>query len=64
MADQPEYWYCIKHSRVEGRDGGPNKDRLGPYPSEAEAARAIELAHEKSEAWDRDPEWNDEELED
>ncbi|WP_134767602.1 hypothetical protein [Nocardioides sp. 1609] len=62
--DAPEFWYCLKHSTVEGRDGCPNKDRLGPYASEAEAARAIETAHEKSEAWDRDPAWNDDELED
>ncbi len=42
----------------------PLFSRLGPYPTEAEAARAIETAHEKSEAWDRDSEWNDDELED
>ncbi len=64
MADKVEYWYCITHSRVEGRDGCPNKDRMGPYDTEAEAARALETAAEKTEAWDHDPKWNDDQLED
>ena len=42
--EAPEYWYCIKHSRVEGHDGCPNKDRLGPYDTEAEASRALQTA--------------------
>lgn len=63
-ADKPEYWYCIKHSRVEGKDGCPNKERLGPYATEAEASRALETAAERTEAWDRDSKWDDEQLED
>lgn len=60
MADEgTEYWYCIKHRRVETRDGCANRDRMGPYATEAEASRALESAREKSEAWDRDPQWND-----
>ncbi len=64
MADAAEFWYCIKHSRVEGRDGCPGKDRLGPYATEAEASRALETAAERTDAWDHDPAWNDEQLED
>ena len=64
MADQPEYWFCIKHNRVEGRDGCPNKERLGPYDTEAEAARALEIAAERTEAWDKESRWDAEELED
>ena len=62
--EAPEYWYCIKHSRVEGHDGCPNKGRLGPYDTEAEASRALQTAAERTEAWDHDPRWNDDELED
>jgi len=62
--EAPEYWYCIKHSRVEGHDGCPNKDRLGPYETQAEASRALETAAERTEAWDHDPRCNDDELED
>ncbi len=59
-----EYWYCVKHHRVEGEQGCPDKDRLGPYESEAEAARALEKTQERNEAWDNDPRWNDDVVED
>jgi hypothetical protein len=53
------YWYCVKHHAVEGPDGGPPIDRLGPYETEAEAERALEKAQERNDAWDNDPDWND-----
>ncbi|MBS42243.1 MAG: hypothetical protein CMH83_03505 [Nocardioides sp.] len=62
--DAPEFWFCLKHHRVEGRDGCPNKDRLGPYATQAEAARALESVEENNDAWDHDPRWNDDALED
>ena len=36
-----------------------NADRLGPYPSDAEAAWALEKVEERNETWDNDPDWND-----
>lgn len=59
MSSDADYWFCLKHHAVEGTLGCPNKDRLGPYPSEAEAAQALEKAAERTEAWDEDPDWND-----
>ena len=59
MSRDNEFWFCLKHHAVETNDGCPNKDRLGPYPTEAEAARALEKAAERNEAWDEDPAWND-----
>lgn len=59
MSSEGEFWFCLKHNAVEGTDGCPNKDRLGPYASEAEAARGLEHAAERTEAWDNDPDWND-----
>lgn len=56
---EPEYWYCLKHQRVEGRDGCRNKDRLGPYVTEEDAARALEIAAERTEAWDEESDWGD-----
>lgn len=53
------YWFCLKHHAVEGEEGCRAKDRLGPYDTEAEAARALETAAERTEAWDNDPDWND-----
>jgi hypothetical protein len=59
MSDS-EYWYCLKHHRVEGTEGEPNKDRLGPYATEEEASRALEKVQQRNESWDNDPDWNDE----
>ena len=53
------YWFCLKHHAVEGEEGCRAKDRLEPYDTEAEAARALETAAERTEAWDNDPDWND-----
>lgn len=59
-----EFWYCLKHHAVEGNVGCQYKDRLGPYASEADAARALEIAAERTDAWDNDPKWNDSQVED
>ena len=62
VSEPEEYWFCVKHHRVETQDNlCPSKHRLGPYPSEAEAARALEKTEERNEAWDNDPDWNDDE---
>ncbi len=55
-----EYWFCLTHHTVEGEEGCRNADRLGPYPSEAAAARALERVEERNEDWEHDPNWNDE----
>lgn len=54
------YYFCLKHHAVEGAEGCPASDRLGPYSSEAEAERALEKVQERNEEWDNDPNWNDE----
>ncbi len=54
-----EFWYCLKHRAVEGEEGCRNADRLGPYPTHAEAERALEHVAERNESWDNDPRWND-----
>jgi hypothetical protein len=53
------YYYCLRHHAVEGASGCSARHRLGPYPTEAEAARALEKVEERNEAWDNDPRWND-----
>lgn len=47
------YW-CLVHSKVEPEVACPNSERLGPFATEAEAAHAIELAHQRNEAFDGD----------
>ncbi|GAA2120134.1 hypothetical protein GCM10009759_68720 [Kitasatospora saccharophila] len=54
-----EWFYCIKHGKVEEGPECPAKDRLGPYPSREEAARALETAAERNQEWKDDPRWND-----
>ncbi len=57
----PEYWYCLKHHQVE-REGDHlcrAIDRMGPYETAADAERALEKAQQRNEAWDNDPDWND-----
>lgn len=59
MSDK--YYYCLNHKTVEGKDGCRAADRLGPYDSAEQAARAIEIAAERTAAWESDPDWNDDE---
>lgn len=54
-----QWWYCLVHQRVEGEEGCPNSERLGPFDTKEEAANALEIARERNEQWDRDEdEWN------
>ncbi|MCP2338567.1 hypothetical protein [Actinomadura rupiterrae] len=46
------WWFCLKHQRVEHGPGCPDKDRMGPYATEAQAANALEEARARNEAWD------------
>jgi hypothetical protein len=60
MSDVEEFWFCLKHHEVERPASGcPNKDRLGPYPTAEDAARALEKVQQRNEEWDNDPRWND-----
>jgi hypothetical protein len=43
------WYFCLKHNTVEDRDGCADRDRLGPYPTRDEAARAVESVREREE---------------
>jgi len=59
MSDE-QWYYCLKHGTVEGPGGCRAADRLGPYPDRETAARALEIARERTEANDRaDREWDE-----
>jgi hypothetical protein len=59
MSDQ-QWFYCLKHGTVESAEGCRAADRLGPYPDRETAARALEIAHERTAAADEaDREWNE-----
>lgn len=54
-----QWWYCLKHQRVEPEEGCPNAERLGPFETSDEAARALDIARERNEEWDRgEDEWD------
>jgi len=54
-----KWYWCLEHKAVEGPDGCAPSDRLGPYDTREEASRALEKVAERNEAWDNDPNWND-----
>jgi hypothetical protein len=54
-----EWYYNTKTGEVEPYSGAKSGDRLGPYKSAEEAARALEKVQERNEAWDNDPKWDD-----
>ena len=52
-SNSEQWWYCLKHNRVEGSDTAcAGKDLLGPYPTREEAARALERVQERNREWD------------
>ncbi len=54
-----QWWYNVSTGQVESDDERSlGADVLGPYASRQEAARALELARERTERWDaEDREW-------
>jgi hypothetical protein len=48
-----QWWYCLKHNRVEDSNTAcAGKDLLGPYPTREDAARALERVRERNKEWD------------
>jgi len=54
-----EWYFCLKHHKVEEGPECPARNRMGPYATPEEAGRALERAAERNEEWDNDPRWND-----
>jgi hypothetical protein len=56
MTEQ-QWFYCLNHHKVEPPEGCRAIDRLGPYPDPETAARALEIARQRTEEadrWDRE----------
>lgn len=60
------YWYNVNTGQVEDDAARSRNDEvMGPYDSEAEAAKALDTAREKSEKWDEeDRRWDADQGED
>jgi hypothetical protein len=54
-----EWYYCVEHGTVEPKFGCRITDRIGPFASREEAAKALEKVEERNEEWDSDPNWDD-----
>lgn len=46
------WWWCLKHKRVEQDAGCGSLTRLGPYDSAARAATALERVRARGDAQD------------
>ncbi|MFI5527790.1 hypothetical protein ACIA8O_04445 [Kitasatospora sp. NPDC051853] len=53
LGGPPQWFWCLDHQRVEEGYQCPVKNLLGPFDTPAEAARALDLAHGRTEEWDR-----------
>ena len=53
MSDEQWFW-CFVHNTVEPLEGCRAADRLGPYPDKETAARALEIAHERTAKQDKE----------
>ena len=49
---EPRWYYCLKHHTVEPEAGCKAADRLGPYPTPDDAARALETVRRRNTEWD------------
>ncbi|WP_326599373.1 hypothetical protein [Streptomyces sp. NBC_01803] len=54
-----EWYYCLKHQKVEEGRECPAQDRFGPYATRAEAEHAMDTVRERNAEWRDDPRWND-----
>lgn len=54
MAETQQWWYNHKTGEVEQGRHSLGMHRDGPFDSAEEAARAPEIAQQRSRAWDED----------
>jgi hypothetical protein len=55
-----EFWWCMKHSRVEKYQDTDSANRIGPFASYEEAEHALQTIHDRESAYDKaDSQWDD-----
>lgn len=61
MSEAPQFYFNVRTNEVEELDRkSQSKDLLGPYPTRAAAAAALETARARTEKWDEDERrWRD-----
>lgn len=54
-----QFYWCLRHKRVESADRCGAELLMGPYPSAAEAESYADKAKTRNEAWDdEDERWH------
>lgn len=54
------WFFCLRHREVESGAGCRSAERLGPYADRATAARALDIARERTKAVDEsDRRWDE-----
>lgn len=53
-ADESKFWFNLKTGKVERGLLAPAPDRVGPFETESDAAKALELLKKRSQQWDED----------
>jgi hypothetical protein len=57
-----EYWFCLKHHRVEKFEDTDSANRIGPFASADAAAHALQTIRERERAYETsDSKWEDNE---
>ncbi len=59
MGHENEYYWCLRHHRVELYEECKRADRLGPYATREEAEQALAIVSERNDAWENDPRYHD-----
>lgn len=47
-----QWFWCLRHERVEPREGCGPADRLGPYPTREAAEHWQDQVQARNDAWD------------
>ncbi|MDO5727838.1 MAG: hypothetical protein Q4Q03_07930 [Bowdeniella nasicola] len=60
-----KFYYNIKTGTVEEGKQSAFVNRMGPYDTAEEAARALQIAQQRNQAWEEDQaEWDNDDWED
>ncbi|WP_024793210.1 hypothetical protein [Tomitella biformata] len=60
MSDDNDWYFCLSDHTVRQGKESRGLDRMGPYPSEAAAAQALEIARARNKAADdADSRWDE-----
>jgi hypothetical protein len=51
VSDAPKYWFNMRTKQVEVGLKSSSEDRIGPFDSAAEAAKAEAIVRARSQAW-------------